>query len=395
MIWTTPHSHDGNSETVEATKIRSILKETATTSRRTPAQILADQTAQVPFEIRAVMGVRESIKRTIRREKAKLYPKNPAKLPELVIPDEWTATGDPDNETFLIYDRGSETAERMVVFASEMGLTQLSRADTWHMDGTFDSSPAIFEQLYAIRVPFGEGALSCVYAFLSGKSQSTYEERLHAILNGYTDLGFQPNPTTVVTDFEQAIITALTTTTGLHVQTQGCFYHLAQSTWRKVQKLEIVTSYRSSEEVKLFCGMLDRLAFLPFSDVPAGMDYLKEHTPEGLEPLIDYFDSTYVSGTFHCICQPPGPEGVVPSMRMRRIPPLFPPELWNVHEVTICGGSRTINMCETWNNVFRSIVGCSHPTIWLAICNLRKDHNDVATTVLWDSCGQPPKKRVR
>ena len=240
----------------------------------------------------------------------------------------------------------------MVVFASETGLTQLSRADTWHMDGTFDSSPAIFEQLYVIRVPFGERALSCVYTFLTGKSQSTYEELLRKVLNGCSDLGFQPDPTTVVTDFEQAMISAVTTTLGPHVQTQGCFYHLAQSTWRKVHNFGLVTSYRSSEEVKLFCGMLHGLVFLPLSDVPAGMDSLKEHTPEGLEPLIDYFDSTYVSGTFHRIRQPPGPDGVIPSMRMHRIPPLFPPELWNVHEDTICEGSHTNNMCETWNNVF-------------------------------------------
>ena len=74
-----------NSETVEATKIRSILKETAITSRGTPAQILAEQTAHVLVEIRAALGVRESIKRSIRRKKAKLYPKDPAGLPELVI----------------------------------------------------------------------------------------------------------------------------------------------------------------------------------------------------------------------------------------------------------------------------------------------------------------------
>ena len=35
------------------------------------------------------MGVRESIKRSIRRDKAKLSPKDPAGLPELVTPDEW------------------------------------------------------------------------------------------------------------------------------------------------------------------------------------------------------------------------------------------------------------------------------------------------------------------
>ena len=97
------------------------------------------------------------------------------------------------------------------------------------MDGT--SSPAIFEQLYVIRVPFGE---SCVYAFTSGKSQSTYKELLHAVLNGCGDLGFQPDPTTVVIDFEQAI-NAAATTLGPHVQTQGWFYlrAIGGSNWWK------------------------------------------------------------------------------------------------------------------------------------------------------------------
>ena len=61
VIRNTTHSHDGNSETVEAIKIRSILKETATTSRGTPAQFIADQTAHIPVEIRAAMGVRVNL----------------------------------------------------------------------------------------------------------------------------------------------------------------------------------------------------------------------------------------------------------------------------------------------------------------------------------------------
>ena len=45
----------------------------------------------------------------------------------------------------------------------------------------------------------------------------------------------------------------------------------------------------SDDDVRLFCGILDGFVFLPISDLPAWLDHLREHTPEGLEPLIDYF----------------------------------------------------------------------------------------------------------
>ena len=88
--------------------------------------------------------------------------------------------------------------------------------------------------------------------------------------------------------------------------------------------------------------MLDGLVFLPVADVPEGLKYLTEHTPEGLESLIYYSKN---------------------------------------------------NICEAWNNSFRSFVGCSHPSIWRTIDNLRKDQNDAA--ILLDSRGQPLKKRVQ
>ena len=47
--------------------------------------------------------------------------------------------------------------------------------------------------------------------------------------------------------------------------------------------------------------MLDGLAFLPIGDVVSGIQYLRVNTPDGLEPLIDYFDSTYISGQFRRI----------------------------------------------------------------------------------------------
>jgi len=43
------------------------------------------------------------------------------------------------------------------------------------------------------------------------------------------------------------------------------------------------------------------LTFLPVDDVLEGMTYVREHTPEGLELLLDYFDNSYVSGAFRRI----------------------------------------------------------------------------------------------
>ena len=51
---------------------------------------------------------------------------------------------------------------------------------------------------------------------------------------------------------------------------------------------------RARMDVKHFCGMLDGLAFLPLDDVLEGLTYLRDNPPEGLESLIDYFDSTCV-----------------------------------------------------------------------------------------------------
>ena len=41
--------------------------------------------------------------------------------------------------------------------------------------------------------------------------------------------------------------------------------------------------------------------FLPVDDGPEGTTYIWEHTSEGLKPLLDYFDNTYVSGAFRRI----------------------------------------------------------------------------------------------
>lgn len=341
------------------------------------------------FQVRVAAGRVDSIKRSVRRNKRAGAPKEPDSIPSIPhpLPENYQTTGGNDNMPFILYDNGSSD-NRIILFGTDAGLNLIAENDTWFMDGTFGTSPPQFEQLFVIRVKVGDVALSAVYALLPSKSQSVYEECLSGLLDACLLRDIRPTPAVIIMDFELAIHNAVKTMLG-DVDIKGCFYHLTQSTWRKVQAEGLSTEYKESDEMKQFVGMIDGLAFLPVSDVKDGMDMLKELVPESIAPVIDYFDSTYVSGGFKTVR---GPNGII---RMRRIQPRFPPATWNVNETTIRGGDRTNNICESWNNGFKHLVGHNNPSLWTVIACLQKDQTSVNTELERIRTGQPSSKRQR
>jgi len=211
----TPHSHESQDQAIAITKLRASLKEHAAGSRGTVTQLIADHTTDTPVNIRADLGKPETIKRSLRRERSKHMPKNPASLRELTLDGEWTTTVDGDS--FLVYDNRADSSDRILVFGTHLRLRRLASSDSWFMDGTFDVAPLLFTQLYVIRVPVAESAVTCIYAFLPNKHQETYEELFTAIQDRCNQLGFNVNPTTVALDFEQAVMNAIQSTFGPHV----------------------------------------------------------------------------------------------------------------------------------------------------------------------------------
>ncbi|XP_042211389.1 uncharacterized protein LOC121858820 [Homarus americanus] len=205
----------------------------------------------------------------------------------------------------------------------------LACADTLYMDGNFAMAPNIFKHIYVIRVPFGDTVVTSVFALLPNKTRATYEELLQAIVDKCADLNYSITVKTVVTDFVDGVLRAVLTVFGGDVESKGCFYHLTQSTWRKIQELGLGTHYNTNAEFRLFCGMIDALAYLPLDNVDEGMRYLKTVIPQDppeAEELLMYFDCTYVSGSFRPIQQPVAmsSDALMP-LRMRHIPPMFAP----------------------------------------------------------------------
>lgn len=56
---------------------------------------------------------------------------------------------------------------------------------------------------------------------------------------------------------------------------------------------------------------------------------------------------------------------------------------------------RTNNMCESWNNGFKHLVGHNNPSLWTVLNCLQKDAALVETEVYSHQQGQPAPKRKK
>ena len=73
-----------------------------------------------------------------------------------------------------------------------------------------------------------------------------YEELLHSVVDACDTIGISADPVSVTTDFKVAVMNAIRMQLGDHMRVRGCFFHLCQSTWRKVQELGLVDAYKDT-----------------------------------------------------------------------------------------------------------------------------------------------------
>ncbi|CAN7982682.1 unnamed protein product [Ixodes hexagonus] len=300
-----------------------------------------------------------------------------------------------NHSRFYFMTTGKSAKTACWFFSTHEQLAAFSSSQTWYMDGTFSVCPRIFKQLYVLRCKVGDSSLACVYALLSGKSLATYEELFQAIVESCEERGYHRDPTVIISDYEIAAMKAANEVFGEHVTIRGCFFHLCQSTHRKVRELGLLDQYKTDGQFRKLCGMLDGLAFLPPQLVPEGLSYIRGKATTDIGDLLDYLDSTYVNGPFRISSAATSATRAPLAVTMRRRRPQFPPELWNVHEATLQDEDRANNACEGWNNGFQKLVGHAHPSVWRLIECLQQDQALVATALIKARRGEPPVKRVR
>ena len=100
-----------------------------------------------------------------------------------------------------------------------------------------------------------------VYALLPNKTQITYSKFFRLIKSYITK-----EPQSINIDFEKVVFNAVKIVFK-NVYIYGCFFHLAQSFWRKMVKLGLLERFYMSKKFKQDFLMLKSLAYVPESDV--------------------------------------------------------------------------------------------------------------------------------
>ncbi|POG73192.1 hypothetical protein GLOIN_2v1454966, partial [Rhizophagus irregularis DAOM 181602=DAOM 197198] len=152
----------------------------------------------------------------------------------------------------------------------------------------------------------------------------------------------------VITDFKQASINALRHVFP-NIRNKGCFFHLGQSGWRKIQSCGLATRYGNDEHFSLMLRHLFALAFLPSNEIPeAFINTLKLEMPPEADEVVKWFEENYVYGKIRRHLR---------NGNTIRGAPLFPPELWSVHDSIETGIPRTQNIVEAWHRRWNILVG--------------------------------------
>lgn len=240
------HTDAPDADTIAARKVMEDIKQAGVSQPdRAPVQIIDQRMNNIGEGALAKLPQRAAMKRTVNRARQSHLPKNPKTLADLGdLPPEFKITNHGDS--FLIFDSHDEidsdsdsdddhdrpTPPRILVFSTKDNLKKLGRSSAWFSDGTFSVAPSLFTQLFTIHGMYEDVALPFVYALLPDKAQTSYTKVLQVVKEKAAEYNItMPEPETLVSDFELAIVNAVKAVFP-HSTIRLCFFHLGQSVYR-------------------------------------------------------------------------------------------------------------------------------------------------------------------
>ena len=74
---------------------------------------------------------------------------------------------------------------------------------------------------------------------------------------------------------------------------KGCFFHLSQCVYRKVQEAGLQQRYQADADFSLTVKMIPAIVFCPVEDVVDAFKILAKDIGDDYQGLLDYFEDTY------------------------------------------------------------------------------------------------------
>ncbi|CAH1763582.1 7335_t:CDS:2 [Entrophospora sp. SA101] len=311
-----------NASREEVVQALDTIKRTASQSHDFPLQIIQNTVVNMSQSSYSNMPGREALCKRIARVRNENIPSQPQSLQDIDVPTHLhtTISGEQFSAREIELDE-----EKIMIFCTTSNLQHLQEANYWIMDGTFKTTPTLSQQIYTIHVLVGGENNACdfpmVYTLMTSKSEESYRCLFQELVNLGEETGHHLALPMILTDFEQAAINAAQSEFPGSIN-KGCFFHLCQNIWRKIQTLGLAIEYSNDEDFNAF-------------------DQIRPLLPESAAELAQYFENNYVHGRIwhelrngNVVCSPP----------------LFPPGLWSVHELVRHSHPQTQNTVEAWHH---------------------------------------------
>lgn len=366
------HLHPPDETKVAAKQIVNDIKETARRNPNArPSDVIRQNLDQVDNEeILIRLPEKSTMKRMINFQQNDMRPQIPLNLQDVDIQNPYNRTK--TGERFKIFDNGVNPPEpvgRVIIFSTRRNMTFLGRSQTIFVDGTFKSTPNIFLQLYTIHGVVLNNVFPLVYMLSSRKTEDTYTTLYQQLKIYAQHHGINLNFQHVMTDFESANINALRREFP-NVSIHGCLFHFGQSLWRQIVNRGLRASFLDVVDTDIREQLLELMAlsFVPLDDVAPVFDMLMDDLHESVVDFASYIEATYIRGR--------------PARgRRRATPPLFPPALWNSHDLVLGGHARTNNVVEGFHAKFNQMVHTHHANIWRFIDALKDVQEETEQTI--------------
>jgi len=113
---------------------------------------------------------------------------------------------------------------------------------------------------------------------------------------------------------------------------------------------------RTCQQRLIHARIIPALAFVPVQDLDAAFQELSDNSHPGQQPVLDWLEDNYIGR---------------PTQRGRR-PPVFPHEMWNVHDRVVQHLDCTNNHAEATHWRIQAELQMDHPTLWKFIDGLKK-----------------------
>lgn len=248
------HTHILDPRDVEIKNRMKAAKQSAEATKKTTREVYADALTGVPKEVIGQMPSTSTFSKTVRRQRKHNYPTAPTSLKELVLPEIITS----DGENFVFYDNGPDAPDRLIVFGTQTAIDFMATCPILFMDGTFSTSPPLFEQLYVIHGSRDGWRAPLLYALCAKKTTQIYVKLLEQIKLKLPDY----SPEQVNMDFELAAINAVKQVFP-NAKLQCCLFHLKQSIGRNLASNQLKPRLETDLKFATEIRQMIAVAFLP------------------------------------------------------------------------------------------------------------------------------------